>query len=220
MVDWDNAQVGGATFYGQQPITSNAGTAKATGIELSTRVIFSDSLKAYATYAYTNAELTSDAPYLFKVLDDDQLAAGVPQSFYDGKDGDRLPGSPEQQFSLGITYSTEVLDGKSLDINYGLTYQSDVISKVGLRADGEILPGYALSNMSAKIADDNWSVTLYIDNMFDKYAFSSVRRDRGDIGLAKYSSMNSNNESIQRNYGHFVVTPRKVGLRFNYMFDL
>ena len=220
MVDWDNAQVGGATFYGQQPITSNAGTAKATGIEISSRVIFSDNLKAYATYAFTKAELTSNAPYLFKVLDDDQLAAGVPQSFYDGKDGDRLPGSPEQQFSLGVTYSTEVLDGKSLDINYGLTYQSDVFSKVGLRADGEILPGYALSNMSAKISDDNWSVTLYVDNMFDKYAFSSVRRDRGDIGLAKYSSMNSNDASIQRNYGHYIVTPRKIGLRFDYMFDL
>lgn len=220
LVDWDNAQVGGATFYGQEPIISNAGTARASGIEISTRVILSDSLKAYATYAYTQAELTADAPLLFKVIGDDELAAGVSQDFYDGKDGDRLPGSPEQQFSLGATYSVEILDGQMLDINYGLTYQSDSYSKLGLRADGEVIPGYALSNISAKVSDDSWSVTLYIDNMFDKYAFSSVRRDKGDIGLAKLSPMNTNGTAIQRNYGHYLVKPRQIGLRFDYMFDL
>tara|TARA_R110000744_G_scaffold98144_5_gene189641 strand:+ start:9997 stop:12486 length:2490 start_codon:yes stop_codon:yes gene_type:complete len=219
-VEWDNAQVAGATFYGQQPIVSNAATAESKGVEISTRAMLSDSLIAYATYAYTNAELTKDAPYLFQVLEQDALDAGVEQDYYDGKNGDRLPGTPEHQFSLGATYSTEVFDDTLLDINYGLTYQSDVYSKVGLRADGEALPGYALSNISARLSKDEWSVTLYADNMFDKYAFSSVRRDKGDIGLAKYSEMNSNDASLQRNYGHYLITPRTVGVRFEYMFDL
>jgi outer membrane receptor protein involved in Fe transport len=220
LVEWDNAQVAGATFYGQQNITSNAATAESKGIEISTRAMLSDSIIAYATYAYTNAELTSDAPYLFRVLSEDEIDAGVDQSYYDGKSGDRLPGSPEQQFSLGLTYSTEVFDETGLDINYGLTYQSDVYSKVGLRADGEALPGYALSNISARFSQDEWSVTLYVDNMFDKYAYSSVRRDQGDIGLAKYPSMNSNGTDIQRNYGHYLITPMKVGVRFEYLFDM
>jgi len=220
MVEWDNAQVAGATFYGQQPITSNAATAESTGIEISSRAMLSDSIIAYATYAYTNAELTSDAPYLFRVLSEDELDAGVEQSYYDGKSGDRLPGSPEQQFSLGATYTTEVFGDTGLDINYGLTYQSDVYSKVGLRADGEALPGYALSNISARFSEDTWSVTLYVDNMFDKYAYSSVRRDKGDIGLAKFPEMNSNDASLQRNYGHYLITPRKVGVRFEYLFDM
>ncbi len=204
MVEWDNAQVAGATFYGQQPITSNAATAESKGIEISTRAMLSDSIIAYATYAYTNAELSSDAQYLFGVAEDGSL---------DGKTGDRLPGSPEQQFSFGATYSTEVFDDKGLDINYGLTYQSDVYSKVGLRDNGEILPSYALSNISARLSDDVWSVTFYVDNMFDKYAYSSVRRDVGDITTA-------NDPAIQRNYGHYLITPRKIGLRFEYMFDL
>lgn len=220
MVEWDNAQIAGVTKVGQQPITSNAGEAESSGVEISSRAMLSDSIIAYATYAYTNAELTSDAPYLFKVLSQDELDAGAEQSYYDGKSGDRLPGTPEQQFSLGVTYSTEVFNGTGLDINYGLTYQSDVYSKVGLRADGEALPGYALSNMSARFSQEVWSVTLYVDNMFDKYAYSSVRRDQGDIGLAKYPVMNSNDESLQRNYGHYLITPRKIGVRFEYLFDL
>jgi iron complex outermembrane receptor protein len=220
MVEWDNAQVAGATFYGQQPITSNAAAAESKGVEISTRAMLSDNITAYATYAYTKAELTSDAPFLFQVLSEDQLDAGAEQSFYDGKNGDRLPGSPEQQFSLGASYSTEVFGSTGLDINYGLTYQSDVYSKVGLRADGEVLPGYAISNLSAKLTEGPWSVTLYVDNMFDKYAYSSVRRDQGDIGLAKFPVMNSNDASLQRNYGHYLITPRKVGVRFEYLFDM
>lgn len=216
-VDWDDAQVGGATVNGQQPITSNAATAKASGLEISTRAMLSDSVMAYATYAYTKAELTDDAPFLFGVFDDQGTAL---QDFYDGKSGDRLPGSSERQFSLGATYSTEVFGDKALDINYGLTYQSDVYSKLGLRADGEVLPSYALNNISARISDDVWSVTLYVDNMFDRYAFSSVRRDKGDIGLAKFAEMNSNDPTIQRNYGHYLVTPRTIGVKFEYMFDM
>ncbi len=216
-VEWEDAQVGGATVNGQQPITSNAATAEASGIEISSRAMLSDSVIAYATYSYTNAELTDDAPFLFGVFDDQGTDL---QSFYDGKDGDRLPGSPEQQISMGFTYSTEVFDDKLLDVNYGLTYQSDVYSKLGLRADGEVIPGYALSNLSARISDDVWSVTFYVDNMFDKYAFSSVRRDKGDIGLAQFAEMNSNDPALQRNYGHYLITPRKIGVRFEYMFDM
>ena len=201
-VDWEDAQIAGATVVGQLPYTSNAGTANSKGLELSSRAMLSDSLTAYATYAYTKVELTSDAPYLFNSDGTDG-----------GEKGDRLPGSPEQQFSLGVNYQTEVLNDKTLDINYGLTAQSDSISKVGLHANGETLPGYGLSNISAKLTADAWSATVYVDNMFDKYTYTSVRRDVGDI-------VSANGAQIQRNYGHFINRPLTVGIKFNYQFEL
>ncbi|WP_417670553.1 TonB-dependent receptor [Pseudoalteromonas tetraodonis] len=201
-VDWDNAQIAGATTVGQLPYLSNAGSANAKGIEIATRAILSDSFTAYATYAYTKAELTSDAPYLFNADGTDGA-----------KDGDRLPGSPEHQFSMGINYQTDVLNDKTLDINYGLTAQSDVISKVGLRDNGEALPGYSLSNLSAKLTADAWSTTLYVDNLFNKYAVTSVRRSDADITTA-------NGADIQRNYGYYVNRPLTVGIKFNYKFEI
>ncbi|MBH0073505.1 TonB-dependent receptor [Pseudoalteromonas sp. NZS127] len=201
-VDWDNAQITGATAVGQLPYLSNAGSANAKGIEIATRAILSDSFSAYATYAYTKAELTSDAPFLFNADGSDGAA-----------DGDRLPGSPEHQFSLGINYQTDVFNDKTLDINYGLTAQSDVISKVGLRDNGEVLPGYSLSNISAKLTADAWSTTLYVDNMFNKYAVTSVRRSDADITSA-------NGAEIQRNYGHYINRPLTVGIKFNYKFEI
>ena len=201
-VDWDNAQIAGATTVGQLPYLSNAGSANAKGIEIATRAILSDSFTAYATYAYTKAELTSDAPYLFNADGTDGA-----------KDGDRLPGSPEHQFSMGINYQTEVFNDKTLDINYGLTAQSDVISKVGLRDNGEALPGYSLSNISAKLTADAWSTTLYVDNLFNKYAVTSVRRSDSDITTA-------NGADIQRNYGYYINRPLTVGIKFNYKFEI
>lgn len=216
-VDWEDAQVSGATVNGQQPITANASGANSKGIEISTRAIISDDITAYATYSYTKAQLTADAPYLFGVYDEQGTEL---QDYYDGKDGDRLPGSPEHQFSFGLKYSTEVWNGKLLDVVYGLTAQSDVITKVGMRADGESLPGYTLSNISASLSEDNWTVSLYVDNLFDEYSFISTRRDKGDIGLALFPEQNSNRYDISRNYGHYLLTPRTIGMKFRYNFEL
>lgn len=216
-IEWDDAQINGATVNGQQPITANAEGAESRGIELSTRAILNDNLAAYATYSYAKAELTADAPFLFGVFG--EQGSDI-QEFNDGQDGDRLPGSPENQFSVGLNYQTEVFEDKLLDINYGLTYQSDILTTVGARADGETISGYALSNIAATLSDEAWSVTFYVDNLFDKFAFTNARRDRGDIGLSQFASLNSNGADIQRNYGHFLLTPRQVGLRFEYRFSL
>jgi len=215
-VDWQDAQVSAATASGAEIITLNAGEANSKGIELSSRAMLSDTIIIYATYAYAKAELTQDAPYLFG----DKAEQGTAlQNHYDGENGDRLPGAPESQFSMGINYETEVLDHKLLNVNYGITAQSDVYTKVGLKADGEVLSGYALSNISAKLSDDNWSVTLYIDNLFDKYAKTSVRRDKSWVGRATFDNQNKDLAELGRVYGYYMAKPRTIGLRFNYNFE-
>jgi iron complex outermembrane receptor protein len=210
-VDWNDAQVSGATINGSVGFTANAEGANSKGFELSSRATFSDNFSAYATYAYAKAELTAAAPFLFGVFSESE------QYWYDGSDGDRLPGSPESSFSLGLVYTGEFM-GKALDLSYGLTAQSDIYSKVGLKDDGEILPGYGLSNVTAKLSDDDWSVTFYINNLFNKYTFLSVRGDVSQIGLGQ--EINQNRSDLTRGYGHFINTPRTVGLKFKYNFEM
>ena len=216
-VDWKDAQVGTATVNGQELITSNAGAANSKGVEISSRAMIADNWTAYATYAYAKAELTEDAPGLLGTLDKKYTQY---QAYYDGADGDRLPGAPEHQLSFGLRYEQDVLDDKLLSINYGMTAQSDVITKVGLKADGETLAGYALSNLSAKLTGDMWSATIYVDNLFDKYAFTSVRRDKSWAGMAKYEEFNKELPELQRVYGHYTTTPRTIGMKFTYNFEL
>jgi len=218
-IDWDDAQVGGAaTENGNLPYTTNAGTANSKGLEISSRAMLSDSFTAFATYSYAKAELTSDVPGLFSTLDISDPAYYE----YSAEDGDRLPGSPESQVSFGLNYSTEIFDDKGLDIIYGLTYQSDIVTRAGMKAEGETLSGYALSNLSATITDDAWSVTLYIDNMFDKYAATSTRSSGKAAGYAEFPAQigNPDTVNIYRGYGHYVVAPRTIGVKFNYLFDM
>ena len=205
-VDWNDAQVGSSTVNGQELITSNAGSANSKGVEISSRAIIGDHWTAYATYAYAKAELTEDAPDLFGI--------GI-----GAMNGDRLPGAPEYQFSFGLRYEQDVLDDKLLSVNYGMTAQSDMITKVGLRDDGETLAGYSLSNLSAKLTGDMWSATLYIDNLFDKYAFTSVRRDKSWAGMST-SGANKALPELQRVYAHYTTTPRTIGMKFTYNFEL
>jgi outer membrane receptor protein involved in Fe transport len=218
-VDWEDAQVGGAaTENGNLPYITNAGTANSQGVEISSRAMLSDNLTAFATYSYAKAELTSDVPGLFRSLDINDPAYYE----YSAEDGDRLPGSPETQFSMGLSYSTEIFDDKILDVNYGLTYQSDIYTRAGLKAEGEKLSGYALSNLSATIYGDEWSATLYVDNLFDKYAAASARSTGRDAGFAEFPEQIGNADTINmyRAYGHYVVAPRTIGVKFNYFFDM
>jgi outer membrane receptor protein involved in Fe transport len=210
-VEWKDAQVSGATVNGAVGYTANSEGANSKGFELSSRATFNDNFSAYATYSYAKAELTAAAPFLFGVYDDST------QYWYDGASSDRLPGTPESSFSLGLVYTTEMM-GKMLDLSYGLTAQSDVYSSVGLKSDGEILPGYGLSNLTAKLSDQAWAVTFYVNNLFDKYTYTSVRGDLSQIGMGK--EINQNRADLTRGYGHYINTPRTIGLKFRYNFEL
>ena len=109
-----------------------------------------------------------------------------------------------------------------IEIIYGLTAQSDIYSSAGLRAEGEKLPGYALSNLSATLSGDAWSATLYVDNLFDKFAYSSRRGSARDAGFAEFPSeiLNPPTVAQYRAYSHFVVAPRTIGIKVNYAFDM
>ncbi len=218
-VEWEDAQVSGATTEnGNLPYTANAGSANSHGLEVSSRALLSDSLTAFASYSYAKAELTSDVIGFFTKLPSTNPAYNE----YSALDGDRLPAAPEHQFSFGLNYSQEIFDDKMLDIVYGITAQSDIYTSAGLKAEGEALPGYALSNISATVSEDEWSVTLYVDNLFDKFAYSATRSTGKAAGFAEFPDeiINDATTDMYRAYSHYVVSPRTIGVKFNYLFDL
>lgn len=196
-IHWRDAQLNSTSAIGGVPITVNAGSAKSTGVELSSRAIWSPHFSTFANYSYTDAFLSKQPEKL-------ALATANKQ--------DRLPGSAREQFTLGMTYNTDVLTNKQLNLHYGLSYQGNVYTSVGLINDGEILPGYHLHALSASLIDNQWQLTLYANNLFNEYAYTSVRQNRGVANQ-------SNRSDISRYYGHYLVKPQKIGLRFTYLFN-
>ncbi|HEX6998546.1 MAG TPA: TonB-dependent receptor [Gammaproteobacteria bacterium] len=195
-MDWDDIQTVTVTENGSLPIKTNGGGARSRGVELALRGRLAQHWSFSAGYAYNNAELTEDAPGLV-----------------DGEDafaGDRLAGTPEHQGSFYVAYTRPLAGGWALDASYGFTVTSDVLTKVGLRADGETLSGYTVHNASLGLSKDRWSATLYADNLTDKFAETAVRLDPTHV-------YDVNGFRLRR-YFRNVLRPRSVGVEFRYRF--
>jgi iron complex outermembrane receptor protein len=193
-VDWEDIQTLGNTTYGAIPITVNGGSARSRGVELSLQAVTAGPWSFRASYAYTQAELTSYA-----------------RGLVDGEDafaGDRLAGTPEQQGSFLATYARPLRNGMSLNASYGLTATSDVLTKVGLRSDGERLGGYTIHSASIGVGRQQWTANLYADNLTDKFAETGVRLDP--------SYIRNINGFDSRRYFRNVLRPRTIGIEFRY----
>ncbi|HEY8522051.1 MAG TPA: TonB-dependent receptor [Gammaproteobacteria bacterium] len=195
-IDWDDIQTVARAENGNVPITINGRDARSRGLELALRGRLAQHWSFSAGYAYNDAKLTEDAPGL--VDRQDAFA------------GDRLAGTPEHQGSFYVAYTRPLASGWTLDAAYGFTATSDVLTKVGLRANGETLGGYTVHNASLGLSKDRWSATLYADNLTDKFVETAVRTDPAMI----YDM----NGFRLRSYFRNVLRPRSVGVEFRYRF--
>jgi iron complex outermembrane receptor protein len=192
-IDWDKVQTFSTTVYGDLQITVNGGKAETKGLELS----FQSRGQYWSfsgTYAHNQAQLTS-------------VALGIVGG-EDGEPGDRLAGAPEEQASFYAAYQRPLRNGYMMNAGYGLSYSGNIITKVGLRANGETLGGYTVHSLSAGVGHERWSADLFIDNLTDKYAETGVRLDPSRI-------RNVNGFDV-RSYFRNVIRPRTVGIEFRY----
>lgn len=208
-VDWADPQLTGFSAGGQIPITVNGNEAKSQGVELEGSWWISDQWALRAAYSYTDARLSADGPGPWE-------------------NGDRLPGSPKNQGSFGVRYLQPLSNGLELLIDYGLTSQSDVFTRLGDGDDccrdggfyyppGEELPGFTLHFASISLSGDAWSAALYAENLTDKYAVTGVRKTPDSIKRPGFGAPNGDGFAIRR-YANYMVTPRTIGLDLRFRF--
>jgi outer membrane receptor protein involved in Fe transport len=202
-IKWDGIQVGSQTLNGATGITVNGGTASSKGFEGSFQLRPVPELSIQGTYSYTDAYLTEDVPGIITIR---ETPGDYSNRFVqlDALSGDRLPGSAKNSGSLGATYTTPIMDGE-LIANWTATYRGNVVSRLGWdRAYGEKIPGYILNRASLTYETDSYSLGLFADNIFDKYAIVSIGNDRSRIGI--------NDGVLVRFYGQTVLNPRTFGI--------
>lgn len=208
-IKWDGIQVDSATLNGVVGITVNGGKAKSQGFETSFQVRPNDALSIQGTYAYVDAKLTEDVPGIIAVNSPAGIYPSVPIQL-DALAGDRLPGSAKNSGSLGATYVMPFWSG-DLVANWTATYRGNVVTRLGWdRAYGDKLPGYVLHRASLAYETGRYSFNLFVNNIFDKYAVTSVANDRSRIGI--------NDGVVLRYYKQTVINPRTFGIeaRFKY----
>ena len=171
LVEWEDPQLSSATVNASIPITINANGAESTGVELFADWDVTDQLRVHGTYSYTKSELTADVPSLIRTI----TPPGFGSAFEDGLNGDRLPGSPESQFSIYASYDYSLASGNGLRFNFGYAWQDDVLSRTGSRGSSLNLDSYGIASLSGIYDAEDWSVTVYVDNLFDEFAEAGVQ---------------------------------------------
>jgi outer membrane receptor protein involved in Fe transport len=202
-INWDGIQVASATVNGIVGITVNGGKAKSEGFEASFQLRPVDRLSIQGTYSYTNARLTEDVAKIIAVNSPAGLYPSSPIQL-DALKGDRLPGSTQNSGSLGVNYTLPLLGGDLIS-DWTATYRGDVVTRLGWdRAFGDKLPGFVLHRASISWQNDQYTIGIFANNIFDKYAVTAVSNDRSRIGQ---------NDGVRlRYFRRTVIAPRTVGL--------
>jgi len=197
-IDWTNLQLGSQTANGAVGITANAGGARSRGVE-ATLSLTLGKLNLSGNYTYLDAQLTQDAPGLIGGLSKAFAIPGAGDAF----DGDRLPGSSKHAGSITAAYTMPMAGDADLSLVWTTAVRSNTFSTTGLRGYGEKIPGYSTSRASVTYKTRNWEVSVFSNNIFDKYATSSVSND--------YTLARANDGVLIRSYGFGVIQPRTIG---------
>ncbi|KHK89930.1 TonB-dependent receptor [Novosphingobium malaysiense] len=194
-VDWNGIQLAGQTVNGAIGITVNGGKAVSKGIDFSFNANPFPGFNIRGNYSYLDAHLTEDVLQLLSVAGGDLV---------DVYAGDRLPGSTKNSGALGATYEFPV-GLNSVVLGWTATYMGGIYTRTGLRGGGERLPSYTMHRATVTYKAENYEVSLFANNIFDKYAITGVSNDLTRKGLV-------NDGVISRYYAQSVATPRVIGL--------
>jgi iron complex outermembrane receptor protein len=200
-VNWDNVQVPGQTINGAIGITKNGATAVSRGADVSGSFKVTKRFLLMATYSYDDAHLTADVPGL--VVSHKQM--------FEALSGDRLPGSTKNSATFQAQYTYPLDDSRDVQAIWATTYTGDIYSRTGLLGFGTDIPGYAVSRVSLTYRTPKYNLGLFADNIFDKYAVTSVSNDQSSINLSRTGV-------TERYYQQSVLTPFRAGVQLSYHF--
>lgn len=192
-IDWEGIQVGSRTVNGALGITVNGAKAVSQGFESNFTARPIERVEISGTYSYNDVHLTALAPELI-VTNSGKI---------NGEDGDRLPGTPRNSGSAGATYTLPVGEA-DVKFNWTATFRGNVLSRVGGKGFGETIPGYSTHRASITYTRGDFEVSLFANNLFDKYAITSVGQTKEQIGI--------NDGVALRYYSQAVLRPRTIGL--------
>ncbi|ACE83675.1 TonB-dependent receptor [Cellvibrio japonicus] len=187
-MDWKDIQV--QSYIEDFRATVNAGDARSQGVELETKAILSDRWSVNLGYSFTEAELT-------------ETVESITGSYENAYSGDRLPGSPKQQWNLGVSYAQPIGEA-ALDASLQLSHIGDVYTALNDEFyNYSRLDAYTTANARINVSLRNWHFGAFVTNIANERGVTGIRTDEfyGERGQFEY-----------------VTRPRTVGVSARYQF--
>jgi outer membrane receptor protein involved in Fe transport len=200
-VDWEDPQLNSESAWYSFYLADNGDSASTRGIELELNGYLTDALHYRLGYTYVKAE-----------LEDEFLSSQTGNVV--AKDGETLPGTPENVLSLNVDYTWNLNSDTDVVARFGAYYQSEAenyIDPDSVKAAEH--DSFWLLNASASLVMDNWRFVLYGKNLADEEAvtggFPSAYFGT-DTGVFEYWYGSSNRQMISQ--------PRTIGAQVSYRF--
>lgn len=187
---WEDIQVADFTDDANSfTFISNAGEARAYGMELEVAFQPMERLDLTATLAYVNAELTEDQP-----SQNAETAA---------RDGDKFPNAPEWSGSFSAQYLWPVRDGWDGFVRGDLAYVDGSDTQFNVNNPINNTKGaYTLVDLRLGIRSGNWDAIVFVDNLFDELA---------EVNIIEQAS-NLTPRAI------VAARPRRIGISLSYRY--
>lgn len=150
------------------PFISNAGEGYGRGVDLEAIAVLSSNWRLGVQYTYAKSRITKY-----------NLAAGaLPLDFT----GVPLVRSPLHSLNASLTFSQDIGPGKlqlTAEENYSSSYNNDYQGAAATATTPQVLalyrtPGYAVTNLNGSYAWDNWQLSVYARNLFNKQYIAAV----------------------------------------------
>jgi iron complex outermembrane recepter protein len=143
---------------------TNGGSARSDGFESELSVQADPHLSLGLGASYANAHLIGPQP----------IVSDPTQQLHEGE---RLGGVPKWTVNADASYSQRVLAGLLLTLRMDYSYQSSRSDIVEQNNPAYfVIKGSELTNLHVELArDDDWTVGLHVDNLFDVFAPLSAK---------------------------------------------
>ncbi len=164
-IDWTDLQI---TDFDQTlgvGFISNAGSAHTGGFEMEITAKPNDNLTISLSGNISEAILDSDVPGANFAVDGSVIPSGS-----------RLPNVPNYKFAGSIQYIYPIND----DLNLVLHADASIVGQSFSRLEAgvneavglgdSVQPAYGIGNLRAGVEGDNWSATLFVENVWDEFA--------------------------------------------------
>lgn len=228
LIDWERQQLTLPFSYTNdqgEPDAStaiqNAGETRVTGLEVDLNYQATDNLNLRLVYSYIDSEIRDFLdPVTEDLFDTDGLVgpfdmAGDPTGQVAGA---QAPQTPENKATLTGTYMWPMANGMSWFVRGDVAYESKRFAQVhNLAHTGE----RTLVNLRTGFESDNWTVTLWAENLFDdRTPLSITRLLNFTTPLFRPGTLPSQGIQFSFYRDMFVTLPRKrtYGITANYKF--
>jgi iron complex outermembrane receptor protein len=182
-VQWKNIQV--RTSADGRNFIDNAAKARSQGVELDLTAQLNEMFVLRGSYSYTDAALTETVEDIFAY------------------DGDRLPGSPRNHFSIALDYA-QLINGKELDASLSFSRIGDVYTALNTDFyNYQKLDAYNTANARIGVTLSNWRLGAFVTN---------IENTRGITGAR------SNEWHGEQGKFEYITRPRTVGMSVTYRY--